>query len=81
MKKRLFMFLTPDEVTHSSCGNIYPDVDNFQVLGLAEGSTEEEAFEEFLNTNKWVFNTNFKNVICIEVKSRIHEGKMFLLDD
>lgn len=81
MKKRLFMFLTPDGVTYSSCGNIYPDVDNFQVLGLAEGSTEEEAFEEFLNANKWVFNTNFKNVICIEVKSRIHEGKMFLLDD
>jgi len=79
MKKRPFMFLTPNGITCSSCEEIYPDVDNFQVLGWAEGFTEEEAFEEFVNNNKWITDTNFKNVICIEVKSRIHEGKEFLL--
>jgi len=81
MKKKFFIFLTPDGITYSSYEEIYPDVDNFQVLGWAEGSTEEEAFEEFINTNKWVLNMNFKNVICIEIKSMIHEGKMFLIDD
>lgn len=78
MKKRFFMFLTPDGATYSSCERrICPSVDNFQVLGWAEGFTEEEAFGEFINTNRWIFNTNFKHVICIEVKSRIHEGKTF----
>ncbi len=81
MKKRFFMFLTPDGITYSSCESIHPDVDNFQVLGWAEGFTEEEAFGEFINTNSWIFNMNFKHIICIEVKSRIHEGKTFLIDD
>jgi len=53
MKKRFFIFLTLDGITYSSCGEIYPDVDNFQVLGWAEGSTEEEAFEKFKESMRW----------------------------
>ncbi len=79
MKGRLYLFLTPDGVTYSSCEEVYPDVENFQVLGWAEGNTEEEAFEEFVKNNKWVLKTNFENVVCIEVRKGIHEGTWFSL--
>jgi hypothetical protein len=79
VKKRFFIFLTPDGMTYSSCEGIYPDVDNLQVLGWAEGLTKEDAFEEFLRVNRWVLDTNFKEVICVEARTRIHEGKLFLL--
>lgn len=79
MKKRLFLFLTPDGVTYSSSRRIYPDVDNFQILGHSEGIDEEEAFESFLCENKWVLDTDFKEIICIEVKMKISQGKRFVL--
>jgi len=81
MRKRLFMFVTPDGVTYSSPNEIYPDVENLQVLGFGEGLNEEEAFEDFIKKNKWVLETQFNEVICIEVKSRIYQGKRFYLNN
>jgi len=81
MKKRLFLFITPDGVTYSSPSEIYPDVDNFQVLGYGEGETEEDAFEDFIKQNKWVLDTEFKEIICIEIKTKISQGKIFTLKD
>ncbi len=81
MKKRLFLFLTPDGITYSSAEKTYPDVDNFQVLGFGEGDSEEEAFESFIRENKWVLHTDFKEVICIEVKTKIAQSKRFILKE
>jgi len=79
MTKKLFLFITPDGVTHSSADKIYPDVDNFQVLGESEGIDEEEAFRLFVEKNKWLLDTDFKEIICIETKTRISQGKIFIL--
>ncbi len=79
MRKRLFMFVTPDGFTYSSPHVLSPDVDNFQVLGFGEGKDEEEAFRDFLQSNGWVLNTHFNEVTSIEVKHRIHEGQVFYL--
>ncbi|WP_297478000.1 hypothetical protein [Thermococcus sp.] len=57
MRKRLFMFVTPDGFTYSSPHVLSPDVDNFQVLGFGEGKDEEEAFKDFLQSNGWVLDT------------------------
>lgn len=81
MRKKIFMFLTSDGITFSSCKKTEPDVDNFQVLGWAEGCTEEDAFHNFVNSNRWILETDFEEVISVEVKSRVHEGKVFSLDD
>ena len=81
MRKRLFMFVTPDGFTYSSPHVLSPDVDNFQVLGFREGKDEEEAFGDFLQSNGWVLDTHFNEAISIEVKHRIHEGKVFYLKD
>jgi len=79
MSKKLFLFITPDGVTYSSSGKTYPDVDNFQVLGESEGINEEDAFNSFIKENRWVLDTEFKEIICIEIKSKIHKGKIFVL--
>ncbi len=79
MSSRLFLFITPDGVTYSSEERTSPDVDNFQVLGWAEGENEEEAFRSFIRSNKWIFDTDFEEVICIEIKTKIHKGKRFIL--
>jgi len=81
MRKRLFMFVTPDGSTYSSPNVLAPDVDNFQVLGFGEGKDEEEGFRDFPQNNMWVLDTCFNEVIRVEVKHRIHDGQLFYLDD
>ncbi|NHV06282.1 MAG: hypothetical protein HA495_02975 [Thaumarchaeota archaeon] len=78
--KRRFLFLTFEGVTYSSPEETEPDVENLQVLGYAEGKNKEEAFENFLKENKWILETSFSEVICIEVKERISEGKTFYIE-
>lgn len=77
--KRKFLFLTFEGVTYSSPDKIEPDVENLQVLGYAEGKDKEEAFKTFLKENKWIFKTSFSEIICIEVKERISDGKIFYI--
>ncbi len=79
MSEKLFLFLTQEGVTYSSSSKIYPDVDNFQVLGYGKGVTEEEAFDDFIKNNQWLLETDFNEVISIEIKSKISQGKVFYL--
>ena len=81
MKKKLFLFVTPDGVTFSSAELYAPDVDNYQVLGYGEGSDEGEAFKDFLAENQWVIKTGFQEAICVEIKQRIYKGRVFSLKD
>jgi hypothetical protein len=81
MKKKLFLFVTPDGVTYSSAELYEPDVDNFQVLGCGEGLNEDEAFKDFLAENEWVLEKGFEEAICVEIKHRIYKGKVFSLKD
>lgn len=58
MKKRLFLFVTPDGVTYSSSSEIYPDVDNFQVLGYGKEILKKMRLRISLNKTSgfWVQN-------------------------
>lgn len=80
MKKRKFLFLTPDGVTYSSGDKIYPDVENLQVLGWIEAFNEEEALNAFLQTNKWIYESSFKEIICVEIKHLIQKSKKFFIN-
>ncbi|MCR4410682.1 MAG: hypothetical protein QHH43_10190 [Candidatus Saccharicenans sp.] len=79
MSKRLFLFITPDGVTYSSPERNEPDVDNYQVLGYGEGKNEEEAFDYFISQAAWLNDTKFEEVISVEIKHKIYEGKHFNL--
>jgi len=79
MKKRLFLFITPDGLTFSCPDLEYPDVENLQVVGWEGGITEEDAFENFLRNNSWILNTCFNKIICLEVKNEVHKAKEFFI--
>lgn len=79
MSNRLFLFVTPEGVTYSSAELSEPDVDNFQVLGYGEGKNEEEAFYNFRSQAAWLKDTKFEEVISVEIKHKIYEGKYFNL--
>lgn len=81
MRKRLFLFITPDGITYSSPELSEPDVCNFQVLGYGSGVDEDEAFKDFLSHNQWVYGTEFREAICLEIKQKIYEGKSFSLKE
>ncbi len=79
MRKKLFLFVTPEGITFSSPELTEPDVENFQVLGYGEGLNEDEAFKDFLTKNQWLEETKFEEAIAIEIKQKINEGKTFYL--
>lgn len=79
--KKIFLFLTPDGVTYSSPKRLYPDVDNLQVLGYGEGDDEEDALKNCIQNNKWVFDTDFDAVFCVEIKGKISPRKRYFLKD
>ncbi len=81
MKKRLFLFVTPDGVTYSSPELSEPDVDNFQVLGYGEGQNAVEAFNDFRSRTAWLNDTKFEEVISVEIRHKIHEGTHFNLKE
>jgi hypothetical protein len=79
MRERMFLFLTPDGVTYSSAEKLYPDVDNLQVLGWSEGKSEEDALNNFLGSNTWFLETDFREVICVEIVRPIRKSKRTLI--
>lgn len=79
--QRQYLFITLEGITFSSAKEIEPDVDNCQIVGYAEGFNEEDAFKNLISKNPWIINTNFDELVCIEVKQQIREGKRFYLSD
>ncbi len=79
--KRLFLFITPDGIAYSSSEKLSPDVDNLQVLGYGKGKNEEDALKNFLRSNMWIFNTNFDEIICVEIKKEIPKSKRYFIRD
>ena len=77
--KRIFIFLSPEGVTFSTNYDQFIEVDNYQVLGFAEGKDEKEAFYNFLRENEWILDTYFNKVFCLEVKHSIVDSKVFYI--
>lgn len=51
------------------------------MLGYGEGEDEEDALRNFLRTNRWVFGTDFKEIICIEITRDITESKRYFIGE
>lgn len=47
-----------------------PDVENLQVLGIAEGNTPEEALENLRAARPWILDTTFSRAFCYELAPR-----------
>jgi hypothetical protein len=79
-----YIFITSEGETFQQ-GNIShdADVDNCQVIGFANGASEKEAFKNLKDENDYLLNTNFNELICIELKNEDYYGnaKYFYLGD
>lgn len=60
-----------------------PDIDNCQVIAFAKGKDENEAFINLKKENDYLFDTNFDEIICIELKHEdyYHNAKHFHLSE
>ena len=64
MKK--FIFLTKEGFTETPDNK---DIENLQVLGFANGKDAEEALDILKQENKYLKDTNFDDIIVMELKN------------
>lgn len=60
-----YIFVTGEGNTETPSGE---EIDNIQVLGFEIGKNEDEAYKNFLEEYKYLLETSFDDVICIELK-------------
>ena len=66
---RYFIFLTEEGYTFQpNSESDIPDIENLQVLGTASGEDEKKAFNNFVKENEYLLDTDFENVIAMELK-------------
>lgn len=81
---RSFIFVTHEGYTYQpDSESIEPDVENLQVLGFATGVDEEDAFKNLTAEEKWLLESNFDDVKCLELKQEDYEryARFFSLKD
>lgn len=61
---RYFIYLTPEGTTRTP-QNI--DIENLQVLGIASGESEQEAFENLIKENEHVENSGYNDIFAMEL--------------
>jgi hypothetical protein len=70
-----YIFLTSEGYTFQpDSESTVPDIWNCQVIGLARGIDEKDAFQNLINENPYLLDTNFDQLICLELKY-IHYNK------
>jgi len=60
-----YIFLTKEGHTYQpDSESVMPDIQNLQVIGFSKGSNPKEAFEDLLEENEYLKDTNFNEVVC-----------------
>lgn len=63
-----YIFITNEGYTYQpNTKSIEPDCDNSQVLGIASGNNEDEAFKNLKIKNKDLLDTNFNELFCYKL--------------
>lgn len=79
-----YIFITNEGSTFqpgSECSE--PDIENCQVIGLAKGTDQSDAFRRLLQDNSSLLKTSFNEIICLELKEQnaFQEASYFYLGD
>jgi hypothetical protein len=65
-----YIFITNEGVTYQPNNtSLEADIENCQVIGFSKGNNEEDAFKNLKKDNKFLLNTNFNEIICMELKN------------
>jgi hypothetical protein len=79
-----YIFITEEGFTYQpNSESPEPDIENCQVIGFAKGNNERQAFQNLIEGNECLFETNFDEIICFELKNEDYykESKYFHLND
>ena len=75
-----YVFITTEGSTYqpnSDCS--VPDIENMQVIGFGQGDTAQSAFRKLLKMDEYLVNTNFNEIIAIQLASDHRE--YFYIED
>ena len=65
MKTHHYIFLSLEGLTYQpDSENCEPDIENAQVIGVAAGHDDEDAFLKLVRDNEYLLNTTFDEVYC-----------------
>lgn len=59
-----FIFLTQEGFTKTPAN---ADIENLQVLGIAQGKNKEKAFETFVQESEYLLQSDFNEVVAMEL--------------
>lgn len=79
-----YIFVTEEGSTYQpNSESPEPDIENCQVIGFAKGDNEIQAFQNLIEENEYLCETNFDEIICFELKNEDYykESKYFYLND
>ncbi len=71
-----FIFITQEGLTTAPN---HEDIENLQFLGIANGETSREAFENLLKENDWIHESDYTEVQAYELKSE--KGEYFTISN
>lgn len=73
-----YIFLTNEGYTYqTNSESIEPDCEKAQLIGIAEGSNQEEAFNNLLKERVYLKELNFDEVYCYKLDDAYQESKKY----
>ena len=70
MEMREYIFITAEGITYQpESKSDMPDIENLQVVGFGRGESPDDAVKNMLKGNGYLKETNFDEIISIELKS------------
>ncbi len=65
-----YIFLTDEGHTFQpDSESDMPDIENLQVIGVAKGKSQEEAFHNLVEDNEWIKETDFNEIFCYQLNN------------
>lgn len=73
-----YLFLTNEGYTYQpDSESIEPDCENSQLIGIASGNTQEEAFKNLLKEKEYLTEFNFNKVYCYKLDDDFKSSKRY----
>ena len=73
-----YIFLTNEGYTYQpDSESIEPDCENAQLIGIAAGNTEEEAFNNLIDEKEYLRQFNFDEIYCYKLAEDFEESKRY----
>ena len=73
-----YIFLTNEGCTYQpDSESIEPDCENSQLIGISNGKTQEEAFENLMNEKEYLRQFNFNEIYCYKLAEGYKESQRY----